>query len=172
MKVGLLLASAVLMVLTAGCGIFGGGSSSSNDLYNGRVTLLLTDNVAAVSGLQRKNQFSPTVPAIDAYLTLANAKSGQKIVGRWYQLGTLVPEAAAGEQIGHEITANNYAIVQPDVDNLTHAGSVHLRLVPSAPLPQDSYMLRVFVDDKLAKTVGFIVSGQAPPASPTPAAGP
>ena len=164
MKIGVLLFGVLGLVALTACG--GGGSSSKNpsitSFYKGNITVGMTDNVPADGHYVIQNVYNPKGQQIMAGVQIEGAKSGTTVLGRWYQMGViqqkaanLTPEGALISEAG--FTMDNNAIAQD-----TKVGGGRLRLVPNAPLPEDSYMLRVFVDGKLAKTETFVVSNLVP----------
>jgi hypothetical protein len=109
--------------------------------------------------------------AVRASVRLQGVKPGMNVEGRWYQLG---PAQAGAE--GIEVSKSNTVLTTETV-NESGASRVAFSLgSSSAALPDDAWLLRVYVDGKLVKTAGFVVGtvlstggGTTTPAtSPTP----
>jgi hypothetical protein len=153
-----------------GCGLFGG-----DDDFDGDVAVGLTDTIGANGAFTIRNVFAPNVREVLAIVQIENAKSGTEIKGEWLQLATLQPRAANQTPEGIKVSEAGFKLEQSAINAESGRGGGTLRLVPNAPLPEDTYLLRVYVNGELAKTVGFVVSRQAalldqpgaqPPAAP------
>lgn len=146
-----------VVLLASGCGIFDDDDGGNGAEYNGDITVGLTDVVPASGTYTLKNVFSPSVREIIAVVQLEDAKAGTDVRGEWFQLGTLQVQAEGVTPHGAPISSAGFELGSDTIDTATGRGGGRLRLTPNAPLPQDSYLLRVYVDNKLAKTVGFVV---------------
>jgi hypothetical protein len=148
---------AAVVLLTTGCGLFDDDSGGNGEEYSGDITVGLTDVVPASGSYTLKNIFPPSIREILAVVQLEDAESGTEVRGDWYQLGTLQMQAEGVTPQGALISSAEFELTADTIDTASGRGGGRLRLVPNAPLPPDSYVLRVYVDDKLAKTVGFVV---------------
>jgi hypothetical protein len=146
-----------IVLLTTGCGVFGDDDGGDGDEYNGDITVGLTDVVPASGTYTLKNVFPPGIREILAVVQLEDAEPGTEVRGDWFQLGTLQIQAEDVTPHGALISSAGFELTSDTIDSATGRGGGRLRLVPNAPLPPDSYVLRVYVDDKLARTVGFVV---------------
>jgi hypothetical protein len=150
--------AAVTAVVLTGCGLFGGGndSSKSADLYQGNISVGLADSIAPNNTYVLQNIYHPNTRQILAIVQIENAKPGMKVSGQWYQMGVIQTKAKDLTPVGALISEAGFTLDANSVKD--GVGSGTLRLVPNAPLPEDSYELRVYVDGKLAKTAPFVVS--------------
>src|SRR5581483_3947747 len=149
--------AAVAAVALTGCGLFGGDNNSKNaDLYQGNITVGLADNIAPNNTYVLQNIYHPNTRQILAVVQIDNAKPGMKVSGQWYQMGVIQTKAKDLTPVGALISEAGFTLDANSVKD--GVGSGTLRLVPNAPLPEDSYELRVYVDGKLAKTAPFVVS--------------
>jgi hypothetical protein len=161
----LALAAAASLSMTA-CGLFGGDSDNSADVYKGDITVGLTDNVPTGSPYVIQNIYNPNVRQIIAVVSIANAKTGTKVEGQWFQMHVF----DAGNQkrdtslppTGTLVTKAGFEISSDAINQDTKRGGGRLTLSPSAPLPEDSYKLLVYVDGKLSKEQPFVVSKLVP----------
>lgn len=153
----------VFAALLAGCGSGGGEvvpagtATGDTDAFSGSISVGLTDSVPETGSYTLKNAFPRNIKEIIAVVELAGAREGTAVRGEWYQLGTLQIEAQGIKPRGALISEAGFELSNETIDPETHTGGGRLRLVPNAPLPPDSYLLRVYVDDQLARTVGFVI---------------
>jgi hypothetical protein len=90
--------------------------------------------------------------AVRASVRLQGVSAGMTVEGRWFQLGP-----AQGGAEGAEISTSN-VVLDSDSVNANGASRVSFSLGTNGPaLPDDSWLLRVYVDGKLVKTAGFVV---------------
>jgi hypothetical protein len=171
------------LAFTTGCGLFDDdGASASGDLFDGQVTVGLTDNVPASGTYVLQNIYNPNVREILAIVQIEDAEEGTEVIGRWYQMGVIQQRAPNVTAEGALISEAGFT-VSGDSINAEGRGGGRLSLRPNSTLPEDSYELRVYVDGKLARTSPFVVSRlvpgptgnqapaptQAPARTPTPA---
>lgn len=155
MRFGFVLAmlAAGALALT-GCGLVG-GDDDSEELFEGQVSVGLTDNVPASNQYVLQNIYHPRVREIIAIVQIDDAKEGAEVIGKWYQMGVI-------QQRVPNLTAEGILISERGftVETITAEGrgAGRLTLVPNNPLPEDSYELRVYIDGKLAKVAPFVVS--------------
>ena len=164
--------TALAALLATGCGLF--DSDNGDELYSGQVTVGITDNVPASGTFNIVNVYPPSVREITAVVQVENAKDGMEVEGRWYQLGTIQQKAKNLTPEGLLISQASFKLSSDSVNKDTKLGGGRLRFIPNAALPVDSYLLKVYVDGKLAKTVGFVVlatqqTAPAPAQPPAPA---
>jgi hypothetical protein len=173
---------AVFGLLTAvaltGCGLFDedeASSAISADLYEGQVTVGLTDNVPASGTYVLQNIYNPNVREILAIVQIENADPGVEVIGRWYQMGVIQQRAENITPEGGLISEAGFEITNESINAESGRGGGRLTLRPNAPLPEDSYEVRVYIDGKLAKIAPFVVSrlvpgpaGSGSQTSPTP----
>ncbi|HEY7268760.1 MAG TPA: hypothetical protein VH951_02925 [Dehalococcoidia bacterium] len=169
MKAGFLVAIALCAAIgLTGCGLFGSdnsNSSSSANNYKGSLTVGLTDNVPASGGYVIQNIYNPAVRNIIAIVQIDNATKGTKVEGQWYQMHVF--EAGATNRNtdlpaeGTLVTSAGFQLTDQDINDAKR-GNGRVTLTPNAPLPEDSYELRIFVDGKLAKVQPFVVSKLVP----------
>ncbi len=204
MRSAFLLAVALCAAFVfTGCGLLGGGDSKREDCaaifksgyrsqtekdyfsancsnlfeYDGpAVTVGLTDNVPASGTYVLQNIYNPRVRQIIGIVQIENAKLGTHVTGRWYQMGVIQQKAPNITAGGALVSEASFDITTDSISTDTKKGGGRLTLAPNAPLPEDAYELRVYVDGKLAKTQPFVVSnlvpGPATTTNPTPAATP
>jgi hypothetical protein len=172
MRAGFLFAFAVCAaVVLTGCGLFGSDNNKSSDVFNGDITVGLTDNVPTGSPYVIQNIYNPNVRQIIAVVSIANAKPGMTVEGQWYQMHVF----EAGNQnrdttlppTGTLVTKAGFEISQDSINSSTQRGGGRLTFSPTSPLPEDSYKLLVYVDGKLAKEQPFVVSRLVPGPSGT-----
>jgi hypothetical protein len=161
-----LLGSAVLA--GASCG----GGKSSEDFYKGDVTVSVTDNVRADGTFALQDIFNPNVKQVLALVELKDPKVGMDIRGDWYQLGVLGLKDPKLTPEGVKISSKSFKLTSAERGN--EGSGAQLAFTPTSPLPEDAYMVKVYVDGKLAKVSPFVVSrlvpaaGQQPASAPTP----
>jgi hypothetical protein len=143
-----------LALALSGCGLFGGDDGDS--VYTGPITVEISDNIPQTGTFTRKSVYPPEVREVVALVRVDNARAGMKITSRWYQLGTLQNLANLGPH-GFLVTETEYVLKAGDIGGERKTGETRVRLIPNAPLPEDAYVLRVYIDGKLARTVGFII---------------
>jgi hypothetical protein len=163
MRNGLILAlGLVVAVALTGCGVFDDdGAGASNATFGGQVTVGLTDNVPASGTYVLQNIYNPNVREILAIVQIENVKEGTEVIGRWYQMGVIQQRAPNITAEGALISEAGFEVSKDSI-NTENRGGGRLSLRPNAPLPEDSYMLKVYVDGKLAKTQPFVISRLVP----------
>src|SRR5688572_9325348 len=164
-----LLALLFLVPALLSCGL----ADSDNTDFDGSVAVGLTEAIGANGAFTIRNVFAPDVPEVLAVVQVEEARAGMEIKGEWHQLATLHHRAENQTPEGIKVSEAGFKLDEATIAAEDQRGGGILRLVPNAPLPEDSYLLRVYVDGRLAKTVGFVVSRQAslldPPAALPPA---
>jgi hypothetical protein len=117
-----------------------------------------------------RNVLQAGTRAVRAAIQMQGAKPGMTVQGRWYQLG---PAGSAAE--GAEISTSEVQLTSDNVNVDTGQAAIFFTLGTSGPaLPEDTWLLRVYVNGKLVKTGGFVISSLVGTitASPAPAAPP
>lgn len=112
--------------------------------------------------INARNFFSPSDNEIRATVALDGVSAGQRVEGRWFQLGT----ANAGAN-GQEVSKSEFRLEANSIQNGQAVVSFFLRSPQG--FPEDSWLLRVYVDGEQVRTAGFIITraAQTGPASPT-----
>jgi hypothetical protein len=167
----ILLPFIVLSATLLACGLVEGDDEG---LFEGTVNVGLTDAAPAGGTYTARNIFPPNVPEVLAIIQVENADSGMEVTGAWYQLATIQQRAGNQTPEGIKVSEAGFTLGADSIDPASNRGGGTLRLRPNAPLPEDSYLLRIYIDGKLAKTAGFVVSRaattEAPPVTQPPAA--
>jgi hypothetical protein len=153
------------------------GGSSSSSVFKGDVNVGLTDNVPADGTYVLQDIYNPNVKQIIGVVTVQNAKVGMQVRSEWYQMGLIqFKTTAASAAEGKLVDGATYKLLDKDVNPDSKSGQSRMTLSPKGPLPEDSYLLKVFVDGKLAKVIPFVVSTIVPAAgqqtAPAPAPAP
>jgi hypothetical protein len=171
LALGILVAFAAAMSLTA-CSLV--DDSDSGDAGDAKVigVALSTQVNAQGQPVNPRNFFSPTDNEIRATVALQGVKAGQTVEGRWYQLGT----ADAGPD-GQEVSTSDFKLESDSIQENTAVVSFFLRSPQG--FPEDSWVMRVFVDGEQLRTAGFIITraaqtgqGTSPAPSTSPTAAP
>lgn len=164
MKLGFLLAmTTIAAFVLSGCGLFGDDDSGvSGEIYQGQVTVGLTDNVPATGTYVLQNIYNPNVREILAVVQIENATEGTEVIGRWYQMGVIQQKAPNVTAEGALISEAGFKVSKDSISAETKRGGGRLSLRPNSTLPEDSYELRVYIDGKLARTQPFVVSRLVP----------
>src|SRR4051812_14029692 len=149
-----LLGSAVLAV--ASCG----GGKAGTDFYKGDLTVSVTDNVKADGTFVLQDIFNPNVKQILALVELTDPKVGMDVRGDWYQLGVLGLKDQNLTPEGIKISSKSFKLTSADRGN--EGSGARLAFTPNSPLPEDAYMVKVYVDGKLARVSPFVVSRLVP----------
>jgi LysM repeat protein len=171
---------ALAFILTGACSLAGGDDDQAG--VTGVTAAVRFSTEVGPDGVpvNPRNLFPANVREITATVLLEGVEPGMAVEGVWYQLGT----ANAGRE-GQEIRRGSPVIL----DEATAANgraAITLTLSSGSGVPEDTWLLRIFVDDSLVKTAGFVVNRGAsavaapsptsasapPPASSSPAAGP
>lgn len=161
------------LTLIAGAALFAGGCSlfeddgGSGDAGSVKALVLFSSEVGPDGApINPRNLFPPNVREIRATVVLEDAAVDMKVTGNWYQLGT----ANAGSE-GQRISGSDIVLDSATVQE--GRASLSFALRPGASgLPEDTWLLRVFVNDDLVKTAGFVVNrtaGATAPAQGAPA---
>lgn len=146
---------------------------NSGDAGDAKVAGLALSTQVNAEGqpVNARNFFAPTDTEIRATVVMDGVEAGQNVEGRWYQLGT----ADAGAD-GQEISKSDFDLDAGSIQNGQTVVTFFLR--SSQGFPEDSWLLRVFVDGEQIRTSGFIITRaaqapSAPPASnPSPSSSP
>jgi LysM repeat protein len=157
-----LIAVVALLALVMGCSGDDGSDSSA------RVTALLFSAAVDTNGI-------PVNPAIAfptgtrevfATVRLEGVRSGDSVTARWYQLGT----GDAGAE-GSEV---NDAEVKLSADDLSENGAIvtFSQRAGASGLPEDAWLIRIYVGDTLVKTSAFVITSALRASAPAPAAAP
>jgi LysM repeat protein len=161
---GLLFAAMALLVVS--CGLVGGDEGAGGATVRGVV--LSTEQVGPDGApLGPRNLFPPTAREIRATVIIDGAEAGMKITGRWYQLGT----SSSGTE-GSQINASDVILDATTAQN-NQARVTFIQRPGASGFPEDNWLLRVYINDELAKTAGFAVTQLAAvgaPVAPAPAA--
>ena len=154
-------------VMSIACGLFGGGEDTGN------AAAAAVRSIALSSEVDREGQpvnarllFAPNVPEIRAIVTLTGAEPGMKVTGRFYLLG---PANAGAE--GQEYSSSEVTLDSQTAQN----GNARVSFVQRSGaqgLPEDAWLLRVFINGELVRTSAFVVSRSAPGGANPAAAGP
>ncbi|MGE0687874.1 MAG: hypothetical protein AB7P33_14105 [Dehalococcoidia bacterium] len=100
--------------------------------------------------------------AVRASVRLLNVQPGMTIEGKWFQLG---PTDAGAE--GIEISTSK-VVLNADTISSSDVSRVQFSLGTNGPpLPEDAWLLRVYVNGQLVKTAGFVIGGSTPRNSTT-----
>jgi LysM repeat protein len=114
-----------------------------------------------------RNLFPANVREITATVLLEGVEPGMKVEGVWYQLGT----ANAGSE-GQEIRRGSPVVLDEGTAGNGRA-AISLTLSSGSGVPEDIWLLRIFVEDTLVKTAGFVVNRAASAsAAPAPTSAP
>jgi LysM repeat protein len=163
-----LLAAATLLV---SCSLIEGDEGAGN----ARVTGVLMSSQIGSDGqlVNPTNLFAPGTREVRASVAMEGVETGMKVTGKWYQLGTVNAGAEGFEASGSDITLDASTILEGGRARVFFTLSIGGQGL-SAETP---WLLRVFVNDDLVNTSGFVVTsrlatggpqGGNPPASPTP----
>ena len=178
-----ILACSLLTLLLTGCGLVGGDgdttpeagltptSSSSTGATSG-VTVIDAAFGTAVDE-ERKvvggatSVFSPDTKRVYAVLVLGNPQAGDVVTGRWYKLDSrsAPPDGAFINEAGVELTADTIgsnAIARVAL-NLTAEGD---------GLAEGEWLVRVYLNDDLIRTMAFVVTPRTLGPIPTSTAPP
>ena len=178
------LGVALVGLLLSGC-FFSGGSAASDIKIRAAVfSSQLNDQGQP---LTVAHVFPSNVSRISAIVLFEGVKSGNEIVGLWYQLGgNAPPEGRQVHKSSIKLSDNNVkdgrAQVTLILPAVPLAGDAGPQATPLAHgIPEDSWLLRISADGKLLRTLGFVVVANAPPplpvspgasATPAPASSP
>ena len=144
-----------------------GASTSANGV---QVTSLLFSNRVDQNGvpINPSNAIAAGTQGVRAAIVLQGVKPGMTVEGRWYQLGP----AEAGPE-GAEISTSQVDLTADNVDTSTNQASIFFTLGTSgSALPEDAWLLRIYVDGTLVKTGGFVISSLVGSSSGTPTSAP
>ena len=172
-----LAAVALLAVFASGCGLIGDDDDDGNGDGNGGNTTTTTVRVleAFTSNAVNEEQqatglvsrvFPLETNQVFAVLTLEGVQPGIVITGKWYQLS--VQDAAPG---GTEVSAAGVPLTLDTV--VEGRARVALNLNGGASnLPVGDWLVRIYADDVLIRTIGFVIVNQSAVQAPaTPADG-
>jgi LysM repeat protein len=156
---------AAVSLLTISCGLVGGDDGASGATV--RNVLLTTEQVGPDGApLGPRNLFPPSAREIRATVIIDGAKPGMKVTGRWYQLGTS-QSGTEGSQINSSDVVLDATTAQNNAARVTF-----IQRPGSSGFPEDNWLLRIYINDELAKTSGFAVTRLAVIAAPAPVPAP
>lgn len=161
------LTTAVTLALSlSACGLVGdddNGDGAGNAKVAGIALSTQVDQQGAP--VNARNFFAPADNEIRATVALQGVTAGQRVEGRWFQLGT----ANAGAD-GQEVSKSEFRLEEGSVQNGQSIVTFFLRSPQG--FPEDSWLVRVYVDGELIRTSGFIITRAAQNATQQPAAQP
>jgi hypothetical protein len=128
------------------------------ELHQGTVNVSLTDRPVS-RPITIRNVFPPEVSRITALVRVEGAQPGMEILGRWTQLGVVQTKTEGLTPEGALVSEASFTMT-PAAIRRNGTGGGRLYFTPNQPLPPDSYLLQVFVDGRLARTLGFVVVAQ------------
>ena len=147
-------------------------SSSVSTYKGGSITVVLTDNVPASGPAVIQDIYNPAVKQIIALVQIPNAKTSMEVKGEWYQMGVIQQKAQGLTAEGALISSAGFKVTSEAINTESKAGGGRLSLTPNDKLPEDSYLLKVYIDGKLAKVAPFVVSSLVPAGGTQPALAP
>ncbi len=104
-----------------------------------------------------RNVLPAGVDRIGAYVLLENVKPGMTVEGRWFELGAQDPAPD-----GTMITQSSVVLTADAIDPGSSRASAFFTLnTDRASLPEDSWLLRVYVEGHLVRTAAVIISNVA-----------
>jgi len=156
-----LLAIGAVFALSAACSIIDG--DDGGDAGGARATsVVFSTNLGATAA---RNLIPSTATEIRVSVKLEGITAGQKVTAKWYQLGVAdVPSE------GKEIQSKDLTLPAAEV---TPEGTTFANFaINSSRFPEDAWLVRIYVNDELVRTSGFVVTSAAgaaaaPPANPT-----
>jgi LysM repeat protein len=157
-----------LAMLVSACGLIGKDKGNADGASVRGVVFSAGTN--AQGQAVTSSYFAPNTPQITATVVMENAKPGMKVKAAWYQLGV----ANAGPD-GAKINESEVTLTS-DVIQDGRATPSFIQRQGGSGFPEDTWLLRVYVNDELVRTSGFIItraaqvaaSPQAPAAPPAP----
>lgn len=160
-----------IALLAAGCGLIGDDNGGTGGARVGAVVFGTAPN-AEGQPTNIRNFFAPNDRIIIALVSLSDVQPGTKVTGRWYTLGfgETPPEGLLINSSDIILTADKITPDRQSVATFTQRSE--------SGFPETPWVLRIYVNDKLARTAGFLVTRAvttqaAPaPASPAPAPAP
>ena len=158
-----------LGVLVMSCGALGGDDNETS-ASSVKVLSVQMSNLVGADGelINPGNTFAPGTRQIRASVRLEGVSSGQRIVGKWYQLGV-----ANAPSEGAEASSSETVLA---ADTISPEGRTRVSFsltVGGQGFSQESvWLLRVFVNDQLASTNGFAITNLALPPAPPVTQGP
>jgi hypothetical protein len=171
----------LLMTLVSACALVEDTSKQASDATKVPADVAGVKVLAVGFSDQFDNQGRPTnlrtvLPAgvrnISAYVLLQGVKPGMEVEGRWFELG---PQDAGPE--GSQVTKSTVELKADTIDAETSRASAFFSLATDNPaLPEDSWLLRIYVNGVLVRTAAMIITSAvgnaAPPPRPTVAPAP
>jgi len=158
-----------LSVFAGACGLIGNDDGGSGGATV-RAVVFSSESNAQGQPVNPRAFFAPNTPQITATVLLENVKQGMRITGAWYQLGT----ANAGAE-GARINASDVTLSSEQTSTGQTTVTFQQRSGGSG-FPEDTWLLRIYVNGDLVRTSGFIITraaqASASPAAPGPAAPP
>lgn len=102
--------------------------------------------------------FPRSATTIYAALSLQGVRPGLEVIGHWFQLSA--PDAPEGKEV-------NAGGITLEPSHIFEGSSSRVVLTQNAPngLPPGDWLVRVYADGRLIRSMGFVV---APDATPTP----
>lgn len=157
---GLALAASLLVL---SCGVFG-GDDDGGSAGSVKVLTVQMSNLIGADGelINPGNTFAPGTRQINASVRLEGVSAGQRVVGKWYQLGVANAPSDGAE------ASTSETVLAADTISPEGRTRVSFRLtVGGQGFSQESiWLLRVFVNDQLASTNGFAITPLAAVAAP------
>jgi hypothetical protein len=144
----LVVAAALIAVASIGCGIF---DEDDDEASNVRVRSAALGSVVNDQGqiVTPTLAFAISVPQINAVLVLEGVSAGDRVVGRWYQLG-VADAGAEGKEINSATITLSEAQIQEGLARVTFTQR------SGGQFPVDAWVFRIFVNGKLVRTMGFV----------------
>ncbi len=148
--------TALALTLTASaCGLVGddddGNGAAGAKVAGVALSTQVNDQGQPVNA---RNFFAPSDAEIRATVALQGVTSGQRVEGRWFQLGT----ANAGAE-GQEVSKSEFRLEEGAIQSGQAVVTFFLRSPQG--FPEDSWLVRVYVDGELIRTSGFIITRAA-----------
>jgi LysM repeat protein len=145
----MLLSASVLLV---SCSLIEGDDESAG---NARVISVQMSNEVGADGVpvNPRNAFAPPTREIRAAVRLESVETGMRVSGKWFQLGTASAGAEGAEVSGSEVTLDSTTVSEQGNSRIFFSLSTN-----GPSLPADSWLLRVYINDQIVKTSGFVIS--------------
>jgi hypothetical protein len=152
------------------CGLTGGdGDSDGKSPVTVISAAMGTEVNERFQVLRAQNVFPKSTQRIYASIVFRDAKPGMNVLGRWYQLSVM--DAPPN---GKEVTSGGLTL--EDVNIVQGTARVALSQTTTDGFPLGDWLVRVYVNGTLVRTMGFVVLPDAgispeppPPAPPPPA---
>jgi LysM repeat protein len=153
-------------LLATACGLIGDDDSGPQGATVGAI-VFSSDTNAQGQQINFRNFFAPNDGEIVAVVSLADAKAGTKITGRWFTLGfgETPPD-------GLEINHSDVVLKPEQITAEGRSAVTFTQRAGGSGFPEIPWVLRIYVDDQLARTAGFIVTRAVTGATAAPTPGP